>query len=48
MEAAAVDKRPAAQEFAGTDFRNTVGSFATGVTVITTRGQTTPTRTYTG
>jgi flavin reductase (DIM6/NTAB) family NADH-FMN oxidoreductase RutF len=38
MEAAAVDKRPAAQEFAGTDFRNTVGSFATGVTVITTRG----------
>lgn len=30
--------RAARQEFAGTDFRNTVGAFATGVTVITTRG----------
>jgi flavin reductase (DIM6/NTAB) family NADH-FMN oxidoreductase RutF len=32
--------RPSAQEgFGGTEFRNTVGSFATGVTVITTRGR---------
>ena len=37
--AAAARKPPALGEFAGTDFRNTVGSFATGVTVITTRGQ---------
>ena len=48
MAAAGVDKRPRQQEFAGTDFRNTVGSFATGVTVITTRGERTPTRTSTG
>jgi flavin reductase len=38
MEAAAVEQRPAAQEFGGTELRNTVGCFATGVTVITTRG----------
>jgi flavin reductase (DIM6/NTAB) family NADH-FMN oxidoreductase RutF len=40
MEAAAVEKQAAPQEFGGTDFRNTVGAFATGVTVITTRGET--------
>jgi flavin reductase (DIM6/NTAB) family NADH-FMN oxidoreductase RutF len=37
--AAGVRKPPTQGEFAGTEFRNTVGSFATGVTVITTRGQ---------
>lgn len=30
---------PAPQPFAGTDFRRTLGSFPTGVTVITTRGE---------
>ena len=30
---------PGRQEFGGSEFRNTVGSFATGVTVITTRGR---------
>jgi flavin reductase (DIM6/NTAB) family NADH-FMN oxidoreductase RutF len=38
--ATGVDKQTLArQEFAGSEFRNTVGSFATGVTVITTRGR---------
>ena len=37
--AAEVQKPPTQGEFGGTDFRNTVGSFATGVTVITTRGR---------
>jgi flavin reductase (DIM6/NTAB) family NADH-FMN oxidoreductase RutF len=37
--AAGVQKSSTQGEFAGTDFRNTVGSFATGVTVITTRGE---------
>ena len=28
----------APQEFSGTDFRNALGAFATGITVITTKG----------
>ena len=34
QEAGALERQP----FASSDFRNTVGAFATGVTVITTRG----------
>jgi flavin reductase len=32
------EPEPAQQEFSGTDFRNALGVFATGVTVITTQG----------
>src|SRR5690349_1442923 len=32
------DRGSAPQEFSGGDFRNTLGSFATGITVITTKG----------
>jgi flavin reductase len=32
------EQRLAAEEFSGTDFRNALGVFATGVTVITTQG----------
>src|ERR671936_937932 len=33
------ERSPAQQEFNSTDFRATVGAFATGVTVITTHGE---------
>ena len=39
MAATEVDTVSGRQEFGGSEFRNTVGSFATGVTVITTRGR---------
>jgi flavin reductase (DIM6/NTAB) family NADH-FMN oxidoreductase RutF len=39
MAAPAANTHAAQREFAGTEFRNTVGAFATGVTVITTRGR---------
>ncbi len=39
MAAAEVDTASGRQEFGGSEFRNTVGSFATGVTVVTTRGR---------
>ncbi len=38
MQQVAIDPGVAQQEFSGTDFRNALGAFATGVTVITTRG----------
>jgi flavin reductase len=38
MTEAAVE-RPTRQEFAGAEFRQTMGAFATGVTVITTHGE---------
>jgi flavin reductase (DIM6/NTAB) family NADH-FMN oxidoreductase RutF len=34
-----VESSTASQEFTGRDFRNAVGTFATGVTVVTTRGE---------
>lgn len=39
MAAGDVDQAATQQAFAGSEFRNTVGAFATGVTVITTRGE---------
>ena len=39
MAASTADTPVARQEFGGSEFRNTVGAFATGVTVITTCGQ---------
>ena len=38
MQQAALEPRVALQEFSGTEFRATLAAFATGVTVITTRG----------
>jgi flavin reductase len=38
MQEVAPDPRVAMQEFSGADFRHALGAFATGVTVITTRG----------
>jgi flavin reductase (DIM6/NTAB) family NADH-FMN oxidoreductase RutF len=38
MQQVPSETRLAAQEFSGTDFRNALGVFATGVTVITTQG----------
>jgi flavin reductase len=39
MQEVAPDPRVATQEFSGADFRHALGAFATGVTVITTRGE---------
>ena len=39
MTEVAPDARVAQQEFSGADFRQALGAFATGVTVITTRGE---------
>jgi flavin reductase len=39
MQEVAPDPRVATQEFSGADFRQALGAFATGVTVITTRGE---------
>ena len=39
MQQAAPEARVATQEFSGADFRQALGAFATGVTVITTRGE---------
>jgi flavin reductase (DIM6/NTAB) family NADH-FMN oxidoreductase RutF len=39
MTEVAPDPRVATQEFSGADFRQALGAFATGVTVITTRGE---------
>jgi flavin reductase len=39
MQEVAPDPRVATQEFSGADFRQSLGAFATGVTVITTRGE---------
>jgi flavin reductase len=38
MQEAAVESSPGQREFNSGEFRNTVGAFATGVTVITTQG----------
>src|SRR5919197_4075038 len=39
MPGVASDQQLASQEFSGADFRQALGAFATGVTVITTRGE---------
>ena len=39
MQQVAPEARVATQEFSGADFRQALGAFATGVTVITTRGE---------
>ena len=39
MQGVASDQQVAAPEFSGADFRQALGAFATGVTVITTRGE---------
>jgi flavin reductase (DIM6/NTAB) family NADH-FMN oxidoreductase RutF len=39
MQGVASDQNVATQEFSGADFRQALGAFATGVTVITTRGE---------
>jgi flavin reductase (DIM6/NTAB) family NADH-FMN oxidoreductase RutF len=39
MGAAVIERLRGRQEFGGAEFRSTVGAFATGVTVITTRGE---------
>jgi flavin reductase (DIM6/NTAB) family NADH-FMN oxidoreductase RutF len=39
MQGVASDQRVATPEFSGADLRQALGSFATGVTVITTRGE---------
>jgi flavin reductase len=39
MQQVAPEARVAMQEFSGADFRQALGAFATGVTVITTRGE---------
>jgi flavin reductase (DIM6/NTAB) family NADH-FMN oxidoreductase RutF len=39
MEGAVAERPRGQREFGGTEFRATVGAFATGVTVITTRGE---------
>src|SRR4051795_2131670 len=39
MQGVASDRQVETPEFSGTDFRSALGAFATGVTVITTRGE---------